>query len=188
MIRLAVVVLCLMPAAVAAEPAVKRDVVHYDVIGSTPLEIRAVLARIGPLNIDGKQRFDAVTRWRVRWNYRYRDTAQGCTIASVSVNVDVTITMPRLKADASTSPTLARAFAVYTEKLLLHENGHADIGIEAAKQIETGIRQLGPLPSCDALGQAANALGNALIREANRKDLEYDARTQHGRTQGARFP
>ena len=37
-------------------------------------------------------------------------------------------------------------------------------------------------------GCAANALGDDLIKEANRKDLDYDASTQHGRSQGARFP
>jgi hypothetical protein len=45
-----------------------------------------------------------------------------------------------------------------------------------------------PHPTCDALSRAANALGDRLIKEANQMDVEYDARTQHGRTQGARFP
>jgi hypothetical protein len=38
------------------------------------------------------------------------------------------------------------------------------------------------------LDDAANDLGHALIKEANQLDIDYDAQTQHGKTQGARFP
>ena len=130
-----------------------------------------------------KQRFDANTRWYVKWTYRYRNVGQDCAIARVAVTVDVTITMPRLKSGSPRRRWRARSTSS-REKLLAHEEGHAQNGIEAGKRIEAAIRGMQPHPTCDALSRAANALGDRLIKEANQKDVDYDARTQHGRSAG----
>lgn len=191
MIRLFIAAFCLALAGfgpATAEPVVKRNVVHYDVGGATAPEIRAEPNRLGPTDQAEKRRVDAHTRWSVKWTYRYRNVGQDCAIARVSTTVDVTITLPRLKADSSRPAELTRAFEEFAAKLLLHEEGHAQNGIDAAKRIEAAMLAIKPHPTCDALGRAANALGNALIKEANQKDIEYDARTQRGRTQGAQFP
>ena len=163
--------------AATAEPMVKRNIVHYDVGGATAQDIRAELNRLGPID---------ATRWHIKWTYRYRNVGQDCAIARVAVTVDVTITVPRLK---SGSPVeLNRAFEEFAQKLMAHEEDHAQNGIDAGKRIEAAIQDIRPYPTCDALGRTANALGESLIKEANQKDVEYDARTQHGRSQGARFP
>jgi predicted secreted Zn-dependent protease len=170
----------------AAEPLVKRNLVHYDVGGATAQEIRAEMDRLGPIDQMTKRRFDATTRWNVKWTYRYRNVGQDCAIARVAITVDVTITMPRLK--PSSPEALARTFSEFTEKLLAYEEGHAQNGIEIGKRIEAAMRDMPPRPTCDDVGRAANALRERLIKEANQVDVEYDARTQHRRAQGARFP
>jgi len=42
--------------------------------------------------------------------------------------------------------------------------------------------------NCNALQVGADDRANALIREANRADIDYDGRTRHGATQGVKFP
>ena len=183
-LSIAALALGLSPA--AAEPLVKRNVVHYDVSGASAQEIRAEMDRLGPIDERTKRRSDATTRWYVKWTYRYRNVGQDCAIARVSVTVDVTITMPRLKPGSPAD--LARTFSEFTDKLREHEEGHAQNGIDIGSRIEAAIRDIKPYPTCEELGRAANALGDRLVKEANQNDVEYDARTQHGRTQGARFP
>jgi predicted secreted Zn-dependent protease len=174
--------------AVVAAPAVTETINYYDVPGSTPREVRASLNKLGPIDKTEKQHFDAVTRWHVKWRYQYRRRERICAIAGVSTIVTVTITMPRLRADDATPPTLKQAFADNTEKLLVDERGHARIGIEIARRIEGAIRVLPTEPTCERLGQVANERGRVLIKEANQQDIDYDARTRHGRTQGVWFP
>jgi predicted secreted Zn-dependent protease len=72
---------------------------------------------------------------------------------------------------------------------MVHEKGHAQNAIDAARKIEAGILALPSEPTCDALRTKANDLGHALmlIKDANQADIDYDRRTQHGATQGARF-
>lgn len=183
--------LALLPIALLraqAEPTVKEIITYYDVSGTTAAELRTNLNSVRPTSKKDGHGYDGITRWFVNWRYTYRNGTLGCTIASVSSTIEVAITMPRLATNASVPAPLASAFTEYTEKLLLHERGHGQNGIDTARRIEDGIRVLPPQRTCGELGRAANALGDSLIKEGSRLDVEYDARTQHGRTQGAHFP
>jgi predicted secreted Zn-dependent protease len=171
-----------------AGPVVRQTFDYYNVSGASVQEIRADLNQRGPTDGREHRHFDAVTRWYVRWQYTYKPTAAGCEIVTVSTAVDVTYSLPRLSANSAAPTNVRHAFAHYLERLLVHENGHAQNGIDIAKRIEDGIRGLHAAPTCASLAAAANSLGQSLIKEANRLDIDYDARTQHGRTQGAWFP
>jgi len=171
-----------------AEPSVSETINYYDVSGANAREVRESLNRNGPVSKINGKRFDAYTAWYISWKYQYRQPTGGCAIASVSTEVKVIIDFPRLKADATTPEALKSLFARYLENLMRHEKGHAQNAIDFARKIETGIRALPTKSSCNALQDVANALGGALIKEANQADIDYDARTRHGATQGARFP
>ncbi len=161
---------------------------YYDVTGKTALEIRASINRLGPTSkLDGR-RYDALEKANVRWRYTYANTRTGCRIATVSVQAEITVTLPRLARARGTPASVVSAFEKYAEKLLAHEKGHVQIERDVARRIEDGIRKLPPQRTCDQLGRTANALGNSLIREGLRLNAEYDARTRHGRAQGVRFP
>ncbi len=172
---------------VSAAPLVTETVEYFDVSGFTPLEIRAELRRLGPTGADGR-RYDGFTKWLVNWKFNYKNVSQGCAIAGVTTTVKATIFFPRLKTDTATPVPVKQAFAGFLEKLMLHEKGHVQNAIDIAKRIEDGIRALPAQSDCATLGRSANTLGDSLIKEANRMDLEYDARTNHGATQGVRFP
>jgi predicted secreted Zn-dependent protease len=171
-----------------ADPMVTETFDYYDVDGAAAQEIRADLNRRGPIDGTEHRRFDAVTHWYVRWRYTYKNVGGGCEITTVSTNADITYAFPRLRPRSAAPAELRQAFAGYLENLLVHEKGHARVGIDIATRIEQGIRRLPPAPTCIVLDDAANNLGHALIKEANRLDIDYDAQTQHGKTQGARFP
>ncbi len=177
----------LLAAPASAAPLVTETFEYFDVSGSTAGDIRAQLHRLGPVDSAGRHN-DAYTKWFVTWNYTYKNVSGRCAIATVSTIAKAVITFPRLKADAAAPSGVKQAFARYREKLLVHEKGHVQIGVDIANRVEDGIRALPPVPDCAALGRSANALGNGLIREGQRMDLDYDARTNHGATQGARFP
>lgn len=186
--RLAIVALgVLFAGGAAADPLVKRNVVYYEVGGASAQEIRAELNRLGPPG-SGKSRFDAHTRWHVKWTYRYCNSGDDCAIARVRTTVDATITMPRLKANAARPAAVTREFEEFAQKLMAHEEGRVQNAIEAANLIEYALQGIAPHPTCDAFGRVANALADSLVREANQKDVDHDARTEHGRNQGVRFP
>jgi len=188
-VAIAAIVLPAMAASGAhGDPVVKETFNYYDVDGATAEDIRADLNRRGPMDSVEHRRFDAVTHWYVRWRYDYRNVTGGCNIASASTNVDITYSFPRLLAASKAPEDLRQTFSEYLKRLLVHEKGHAQTGIDIAARIEDGIRRLPTAPTCVALADQADRLGHSLIKEANQLDIAYDARTGHGRTQGARFP
>jgi predicted secreted Zn-dependent protease len=172
----------------SAEPKVTETVINYEVSGASPLELRKALNQAGPIDGTENKRFDAVTKWFVNWRYKYNNSGKDCGIASATTEVKVTITMPRLKDEDTAPPALRQAFDTYTANLMVHEKGHGKIGIDIARRIEDGIVKLPAEPSCERMGQVANDFGRKLIKEANQQDIDYDAQTRHGATQGARFP
>ena len=143
-----------------------ESVNYYDVTGATAREVRASLNREGPISGNDGKRYDAVCRWNVSWKFQYRRGNGSCGIEPASTEVKITITFPRLKTDETTSASLVKAFASFAEKLMLHEKGHAQNAIDTARKIEAGILALRPEPTCDALRNAANDLGHALIKRS----------------------
>ncbi len=159
----------------------------YAIRGSSAAELRVEMNAKGPLGGDGR-RHDRYTRWQISWRYGYRSGAGRCEIDRVHTEVTVTMTLPSWINEAAVPAGLRAQWRRYLDALETHEKGHARNGLDAAQEIDRAIAALAPLASCDALGTAANAAGNNIIRKYNQRDLDYDRTTDHGRTQGARFP
>ena len=66
-----------------------------------------------------------------------------------------------------------------------HELGHFELAKDAAERIDAAIRAQPAMPGCKLLEAAANERGNRLLEEVRHKEKQYDADTQHGKTQGA---
>ena len=61
-----------------------------------------------------------------------------------------------------------------------HERGHVDLVMASIPEVARTIKGA----TCDT----ANAIGNELLSEIRQQDVDYDRVTDHGMTQGARFP
>jgi predicted secreted Zn-dependent protease len=171
----------------ARGPKVRTTYEYYDVDGRSAPDIRRKLNTHGVRWTDGKV-YDAVTRWYVRWNYRYENTADGCRIASVITRVEVVIKMPRWTAVDEASETLRDKWQHYFDALREHELGHRDFGVRAAAEIEDAVARMEPGQDCLSLGEAANAIGHRILEKYRQEEIAYDLKTRHGYTQGAVFP
>ena len=176
---------CVLPAKAAVN--IDDQVERYAIEGSTPADLRREMNVKGPQRAGGR-RFDGYTRWHVSWRYRYNNAGGGCTIASVTTSVKVTMTLPRWSNESSASSATRQHWARYLAALERHEQGHRRHGIDAAHEVDRAIAAMPPAGNCDALGANANALGMSILRNYNQRDLDYDRDTKHGATQGARFP
>jgi predicted secreted Zn-dependent protease len=166
---------------VEAEPLLETGYVYYRVSSPSRRELLANLNRATPIRQNGNP-FHGFTESQIRWRFWWRTQDRLCTITRVEVFVDVTITLPRLEE----SPAAVReVWDRWYPNLVLHENGHREIALAAARRIEDGIRGLPGHADCGALEQRANALGNRLIDELAATDRDYDRRTNYGETQGA---
>ena len=171
-------------AATTAHATVRTQEVvkYYDVSGGTAAELRAQMSAKGP------DHYDAYTRWYVRWRYKYRQQGGLCALSEISVDLEITTTLPRWRNQRAASPALREQWQRYLTALTTHELGHARNGADAAQAVDAALTRLPPAASCERLAAGANATGQGVLLQHNRFDADYDQTTKHGRTQGAVFP
>ncbi len=170
-----------------ARVIVRTDFRPYDIAGSSALELRAAMERLGPKDPVDETPYAGFTRWTIEWSYDYAG-ATTCTLTRVRVVATIQITLPRWRGASSADPAFAAEWARFVGALRRHENGHAEIAKTGARRI---ARLLGSLPSfrsCVRLERAAESTAARTLVKTRRAELAYDEWTRHGDTQGARFP
>lgn len=162
-------------------------IVYYDIVGNTERDLRRELDNKGPVDDGpGGVKFDGHTRWYVNWSYRYRPVRNGCMLTGVEVTTSGVITLPRWNG-AGNSDRLSNAWQQYMESLRLHEDGHYANGVMAAQEIDR-LGQSFRARSCENISVDFDRRAAEIIEKYRAADVAYDRETDHGRTQGARFP
>jgi predicted secreted Zn-dependent protease len=168
----------LAPANIPAVDIPNANIVYYDISGSTEGELRTQLNTLGPVGYDG-YKGDATTEWFIRWNWPGYGTSS-CDLSAADISYDIKVIFPRWVPTKDISPDLIVKWANYTKLLAAHEKGHVDSVLENFPAIVNAIK--------GATCETADSVGNEFLDRIRQLDIDYDADTQHGATQGARFP
>jgi len=176
-----------LAAGVGAEPGIEINYDYYGIAGQTADELREQMNIYGAEGANGKT-YDADTGWNVKWRYRYRMIDEGCSIYAVETELYVDFRLPRWKNYSEGSSDLKHKWNVYMRSLRRHEDGHKEIGLSAAAEIEQSLIEMAPAATCDAMAEKANNSARRILAKYAEKEKAYDARTNFGETQGAVFP
>jgi predicted secreted Zn-dependent protease len=161
---------------------------YYPIAGQTANELRSQMLKNGPVDRLENRRYDAETRWAINWSYQYKEDKNQCAIVAIRGEVTTTFVLPQWKPPRNTSPTLIAEWQRYKTALQVHEDGHKNHGVSAAKEVLQALGTLRGYPSCSALDAAVKDTTQAVIQTYNQRDITYDHQTRHGVTQGAVFP
>jgi predicted secreted Zn-dependent protease len=176
-----------MISAVHATPRVSVTTKYYSIHGRMAQELRQQMNTHGVKAENGK-RYDAHTGWYVKWQFDFSSRGNRCAIRTVKTSAAVAYTLPKWSDEAKAPQEFRDRWHRYLQALKTHEDGHRDIGVSAAAEIEQAIRAMGPEANCRDLEAKANALGKSILENFRSKESFYDIRTGHGMTQGATFP
>ena len=110
------------------------------------------------MNAEGPNGFPAYTTWQVNWT------------AACELTVTGTITLPDLGPDADLTAADEATFRTMLANLEDHEYNHVEMGIGFARDVQ-------------AMGCRGDT--SALLQEWLAEERQYDADTEHGRTEGA---
>ena len=174
----------------AASPPVQEQTErfnYYKVAGSTARELRDAINANRPVGKDGRPH-DAVTSWFVRWKYTTTGASPGCAVRTFNVSLDFATTMPQWTNESGAAPQLLQQWRSYYAALVKHEDGHKAIGTNAAANIRDAGLKLPPEPLCSELARSVDKMTSEILERYRQREREYDRDTDHGRTQGARFP
>ena len=142
-----------------ATPALAQSEIEVDVTyGSYELDGDTLRDLWVEMQNEGPNGFAAYTTWYVNWT------------GACEITVTGSIVLPDLGPDADLTPEDEAAFRTMLENLEAHEYNHIEFGIGFAEE----VRDMG------CLGDTATVLQEWLAEER-----QYDADTEHGRTEGA---
>jgi predicted secreted Zn-dependent protease len=96
--------------------------------------------------------------------------------------------LPRRIDQAGTSNSLRERWSAYLKSARAHEEGHLAIAREARSAVLTALRGVAPASRCSELREHLESTAQEVLEEFRSRDREYDETTNHGATQGARFP
>ena len=186
LIPLLISVLLGFPCHASAEPEVHVDYEYYEIRGETADQLRQAMNAQGTV-WKNRKTYDAYTSWNVSWSFDRRTGKGGCHVDSVKTVVKVTHRFPKWKDRLFASLDLQEKWTAYMKALKEHENGHRDLAVGAAREIEWSLTNLDASPNCEEIRIRANALAQEILRNYREKESAYDAITRFGETQGAVF-
>ena len=182
--RCALVLLALASLPVRAEEAFRVE--YFDVSGSSAQELRADLSRLGPV-ADNGVRGDAYTRWRIAWKFDLTERGKVCIAGNFSVDLTVTMILPRWTPPAGASADLVGLWDRYSTALRYHEDGHHRIATAAADEVMRRLQAAARGEGCKALENKLKTLVDEVLAEYRVRQADYDRETDSGRAQGTRI-
>jgi predicted secreted Zn-dependent protease len=182
----AVALLAVSAVAAHAAPLLTERHEDYTVTGRSVVELRGQMDRLGPRSEDGKI-YDANTRSELQWSYQYQSGLDGCRIASADIRLSVVYVMPKWTEHDNALRDVRDAWDRYMERLIVHEQGHRDVSMQVAVELERELLEMRGR-YCHELGKAADEAGRGKLEVLRMRNRDFDEQTRHGAGQGAVFP
>jgi len=168
-------------------PVVTEKYEYYEIGGDCEQELRSQMRQNGCKWNDGKK-YDSLTSWQWTWDYGYDRTPQGCRADSFRTTVEIIFRLPKWVRADDVPQALVDKWDIYMNNLIIHENGHRDMAVEAAAELSRTVAGLPPASSCAELDRIVRELSRERMKKLNADEMKYDETTEHGFTQGAVFP
>lgn len=166
-----------VPAAAGNKARVKTT--YYTVTGRSAERLEQQLALRGPMMHDRRRalasahlKFDPVVR--------YGREGRRCSVQSVRVDVDATLTLPKWRERTRVSGELARYWDSFSSFARKHEETHVRIAEAHAVEMERAIRALKPTRTCHTLTKRIDGQIARVMRAHNRAQEHFD-RTDYRR-------
>ena len=99
-----------------------------------------------------------------------------------NIDLAAVIKLPQI---TNTTAQQQAQFDKFIAALRVHELGHYEHGKQAAQELDQAILAIPEMDNCQDIGAAADEAGHRILRKYSDIDVQYDAVTSHGRTQGA---
>ena len=161
----------------------------YQIKGRNQYDLRKAMNAKGPVNADTGKRFDARTDWKLGWKYKYSKNSENLyKLSSHSIQVTATIHFPEWADMKAGNPQTQRLWLVYIHSLKRHEMGHVELAQRAGKVLSERLSQLGTFNSRLEIEEAIKKKAEEITRIHQALHQDYDRRTNHGKSEGARFP
>lgn len=163
---------------VAVTPAgaaeLSKTYAYFNVGGSTLEALENELGRSGPKLPATGESHPGATEMRFFSKLSTEENARGCRVANASVNVKAKITLPKWTARQQAEGDVRLVWDTLASDIKRHEESHALIAKNAARDLEQALEALPRQKNCDKLGALINATTTKRLAEHDREQERFD--------------
>ncbi|KKR62592.1 hypothetical protein A2643_03060 [Candidatus Nomurabacteria bacterium RIFCSPHIGHO2_01_FULL_39_220] len=165
------------------------DETNYEIRGQTESEVFYQLSSCAPFKNEKESSFGtAVTNSNINWKYDFTYTkGQVCEIKNIAVGLHINIVMPKWKNQPATNSALTHKWNTFISNLRTHEDSHIEFAKKSANEIFYYLNNLSSTRACAPSKQYIEKRLRSINAELDETNIDYDAKTRHGKTQGAVF-
>jgi predicted secreted Zn-dependent protease len=154
---------------------------YYDVKAEVGDPLRPHILSATPLR-KGEKKVTGNIRWNIKWHPQVESDSTGaCHISSVSTTFNAVITLPKLIGGDDLQKTNFDRYLIVLRK---HELTHYGMYLEAAREIDSTLKELPPIYDCKELKALADKIGYCTLDYVKEKNRQYDAEASNGNPEG----
>ncbi|OQP88292.1 peptidase [Rhizobium rhizosphaerae] len=172
-----VAALLAMPAAVThAETQMVKTITYFPIGGNTAEELDKALSAHGPLMKSTGARHPGATKIKFGGTVSYVSQDNRCSVGTAKVTLATRLILPRWTRRAHADKDLGLVWDTLSADIKRHEERHAEIARNYARDLERALTGLPPRADCAAM-QADVAKATATVVEAHDKaQADFDRR------------
>ncbi|SIR01344.1 Predicted secreted Zn-dependent protease [Rhizobium sp. RU35A] len=157
-----------------ADPAIIKTYSYFNISGRTSEDLDAELARRGPQTGAAGFRHPGATEIRFGGDITYHESEGHCAVGDVNVTLRTKIILPRWKNRRRAEPGLALIWDTLSADIKRHEERHAEIARQHARDLEKALLALPPANNCAVLERQVGTISRRIIDEHDRDQLRFD--------------
>jgi predicted secreted Zn-dependent protease len=173
--RLVVALLLLPPLSLpSAAATLTLSYSYYTVRGTSLQQIEQQLQTQGPRIDNSRERHPGATTLEFTTRVRYREEGSRCSIDDVQVRVHAQVVLPRWRDWRKAGRSLRLIWDTLSADIKRHEESHISIAKNHAHMLESNVRSLPRMRSCDDLAGAVNDETQRVLARHDSEQDEFD--------------
>ncbi len=141
--------LTLQPA--RAETIASKSFAYFSIGGRTAAELDEELSKRGPMMKHSSARHPGATRIKWGGSVTYVRRGKSCAVGEAKVTLSTQIILPRWKNRKRATPSLALIWDTLSRDIKRHEERHAEIARNHARDLERTLKRLRPEADCERM-------------------------------------
>ncbi|MCD2175290.1 DUF922 domain-containing Zn-dependent protease [Rhizobium sp. C4] len=155
-----------------ADTSVRKSTVYFTVRGKTASELDSALMRNGPQA--GMARHPGAAQIKFSGDIKYAEARGQCSVAAARVNLNLRLILPNWKDRNGAPRGLAVLWDSLSGDIKRHEERHAEIATQHARQMEQALKSLPPQKTCEAMQALVSRTTDDQIAQHDEAQRRFD--------------
>lgn len=157
-----------------AETIVRKSISYFQIRGTTADDLDRELSHRGPQTQSSGSRHPGATQIKFGGELTYVQSDGRCRVGEADVTLDIRIILPTWKNRKRAKGDLALIWDALSSDIKRHEERHAEIARQHAKQLEKALQALRSQKTCEAMQEKVASTTSRIIEAHDRAQMGFD--------------